>query len=418
MIGEALMKKKIVAIYFLLLVVLPVFSTLVVSRSHATPELPKISVIPKDNIFSTEPTASNYKAVGDSFIVNVTAVDWPDPGLYALSFELHYDNTILEAESISPNATFPYGPPSHFMIPTVGGLYVVFEATGIWHEEGYAGLALTMTGDEPGHTGSGTIAQIRFKIIDEPAGVAPLTCSLELKEVTLSDPEPKKIPPETYDTEDGYYKYSPPAPPMPWLKVEPEVVTAVNLGDEVTVNVTIKEILDSLKIVSVGFKLRYNTTLLEVKNVTEGDLLKQFGSTNFTTEVEFDYISVNVTLMITGPPFPSGSGALATVTFNATYIPETITTTDLELDDAKLSDVDGNALDYDRLESGTYQVPLLYKPEDLNNDGIVNVEDIAEWGKAFGSYPGHSRWYSRADLDDDGEITIIDAIIICKKFST
>jgi hypothetical protein len=405
----------------LLLSFAPIFTT------SASPEKPKISVIPKDNIFSTDPTAPNYKAVGNTFVVNVTAVDWPEPGVFALSFKLYYDNSILEAVSISPNADAPMGPPDHFMKPglhwppgtwTKGGLYVVAEGTGIWHADGYAALALTLTGTEPGHVGTGTIAQITFNITKEPVGVAPLTCNLELEEVTLSDPTPEKIPPETYDIENGYYKYSPPAPPLPWLKVEPEIVTAANLGDEVTVNVTTKAIVDALRIVSIEFKLRYNTTLLEVINVTEGDLLKKFGSTNFTTEVEYDYVLVNVTLMIIGPPFPSGSGTLATIKFNATYIPETITTSSLELDDVKLSDVDGNAVEYDHLESGAYQVPLLFKPEDLNQDGIVDVGDIAVWGKAFGSHPGHPRWDSRADLDHDGEITIIDAIKICKKFGT
>jgi hypothetical protein len=93
-----------------------------------------------------------------------------------------------------------------------GGLYIVSEGTGIWQAEGYAALALTLTGDEPGHVGTGTIAQVTFKITKEPTAIAPLTCNLELKEVTLSDPIPALIPPETYDIEDGFYKYSPPTP--------------------------------------------------------------------------------------------------------------------------------------------------------------------------------------------------------------
>jgi hypothetical protein len=420
------MKKKIFAFFVILLITL-ISGTQPVFNSYATPQRPKISVIPKDNMFSTDPTAPNYKAVGDTFVVNVTALGWTEPGVFALSFKLYYDNSILEALSIFPNADEPTQPADHFMKPglhwppgtyTKGGLYIVAEGTGVWQADGYAALALTLTGTEPGHVGNGTIAQITFNITKEPVGVAPLTCNLELKDVTLSDPTPEKIPAETYDIENGYYKYSPPAPSLPWLKIEPEIVTAANLGDEVTVNVTAREIVDALRIVSIEFKLHYNTTLLEVINVMEGDLLKKFGSTNFTTKVENDYVLVNVTLMITGPPFPSGSGTLATIKFNATYIPETITTSSLELDDVKLSDVDGNAVEYDHLESGTYQVPLLFKPEDLNQDGKVDVGDIAVWGKAFGSHPGHPRWDSRADLDHDGEITILDAIRICKKFGT
>jgi parallel beta-helix repeat protein len=53
---------------------------------------------------------------------------------------------------------------------------------------------------------------------------------------------------------------------------------------------------------------------------------------------------------------------------------------------------------------------------DLNNDGVVNILDISIFGKAYGSYPGHSRWNPTADLDGNGVINILDGVIIAKNF--
>ena len=164
------------------------FIVIFVSNFLAIPvqaQRPKIFVDPPTQVID----------VDDTFTVTVNISDITD--LFALTFRVYYDNTLLEGLSISPNATFPYGPPSHFMIPSVGGLYVVFEATGIWQEDGYVALGLTMTGDHPGNNGTGMLAYIRFR------GKAQGLSILNLTEVTLSDSIPKKIPAETYDVVSG-----------------------------------------------------------------------------------------------------------------------------------------------------------------------------------------------------------------------
>ena len=53
---------------------------------------------------------------------------------------------------------------------------------------------------------------------------------------------------------------------------------------------------------------------------------------------------------------------------------------------------------------------------DLNNDGIVNIEDIAIIAKAFGSHPGHPRWNETADINSNGIINIIDLATVAKEF--
>jgi len=53
---------------------------------------------------------------------------------------------------------------------------------------------------------------------------------------------------------------------------------------------------------------------------------------------------------------------------------------------------------------------------DLNIDGKVNIIDVAITAKAFGSYPGHTRWNPIADLNKDGIIDITDISIVAKQF--
>jgi len=57
---------------------------------------------------------------------------------------------------------------------------------------------------------------------------------------------------------------------------------------------------------------------------------------------------------------------------------------------------------------------LLYG--DINNDGIVNIEDVHIVAKAFGSYLGHPRWNPDADLDDNKIIDIRDLYKVARNF--
>jgi len=74
---------------------------------------------------------------------------------------------------------------------------------------------------------------------------------------------------------------------------------------------------------------------------------------------------------------------------------------------------------YNPAYPGNYFYPLwkqsvLYG--DINNDGTVNIEDIAIIAKAFASYPGHPRWNRMADVDKNYIINIIDIARVAKEF--
>jgi len=53
---------------------------------------------------------------------------------------------------------------------------------------------------------------------------------------------------------------------------------------------------------------------------------------------------------------------------------------------------------------------------DLDNDGKIDIQDLYEAALAFGSYPGHSRWNSNADLNNDNGVGIMDIALIAKNF--
>jgi hypothetical protein len=53
---------------------------------------------------------------------------------------------------------------------------------------------------------------------------------------------------------------------------------------------------------------------------------------------------------------------------------------------------------------------------DLNSDDKVDMKDIAVLAKAFGSFPGHSRWCPIADINGDNKIDIFDIAITCRNF--
>jgi len=382
--------KKIVIIGFILVIA---FSFTNILEAFSTPATPKIYVEPARNVFRTETTS-----VGATFTINISTSGWADLGLYSYEFKLYYDPSLLNATK----AAYPAG---HFLdVEDKFMVQPIFD-----YEEGTILFAGTRTGEVPGLTGGGIFATATFQIMKAPPPA--LSCPLELKDISFLDPRGPPVGEVTeYEVGQGYYEFSAPKPPV-YLKVEPATASASELGDEVTLSVTINEMQSALKLANVTFKLQYNTTLLSTKPewITSGGTYVYFNAT-----IEADYVKVEVQ-MVTGTPFPEGKATLANMKFNATYIPPTLTTSPLNLSDVVLKDIDGNTIEYDRLETGQYKVPVTVNA-DLDGNGIVNIEDIYIFAISFGSYPGHTRWDPRADMDGDGRITVIDAVLIATHF--
>jgi hypothetical protein len=93
------------------------------------------------------------------------------------------------------------------------------------------------------------------------------------------------------------------------------------------------------------------------------------------------------------------------------------------------------AIDTSIVSEGTYEIVVTvekegYEPSqtsrtltvitplttDLNNDGGVDIVDVAIAASAFGTEPGDSRWREEADMDGDDEINILDLAKIAMDF--
>ena len=61
-------------------------------------------------------------------------------------------------------------------------------------------------------------------------------------------------------------------------------------------------------------------------------------------------------------------------------------------------------------------IEVLPQREDLNEDGKVDILDLAMLCKAYGSYPGHPRWNPKADIIPDGMINVLDVVKIARTF--
>ena len=62
-------------------------------------------------------------------------------------------------------------------------------------------------------------------------------------------------------------------------------------------------------------------------------------------------------------------------------------------------------------------VKILPHIADLNEDGKVDILDLAIFGKAYGSIPGSDRWNPRADIDGNNVINIIDGAAIARSYN-
>jgi len=55
-------------------------------------------------------------------------------------------------------------------------------------------------------------------------------------------------------------------------------------------------------------------------------------------------------------------------------------------------------------------------PGDLDTDMWITIADVSAVAVAFGSYPGHPKWFPNGDFDDDDFITIADVSFVAGHF--
>lgn len=148
---------------------------------------------------------------------------------------------------------------------------------------------------------------------------------------TVADAVPGETETEDNTLTDGIVEVKPLPEDIPRLEVDPSRVETT-AGETYTVDVWIKNLDESWNLQGWEFKLWYNTTLLDVTDVTQGPFLSQFGDTHFAEkygDVDWPPPPGNWTyedsgcilagcVLLPGGETPSGEGILANVTFTAT----------------------------------------------------------------------------------------------------
>jgi len=390
-----------------------------VLASFLLPILPAISVAQgSGTLVKVEPekvTMGPDPAVGQEFTVDITLYDVAD--LYGWEAKLFWNNTLLnctaEEYPILPEGLNWESPNSLLLGP---GIEQDYNAT---HGRWYHGLsALPMASPFPeSFTGTIKLVTLTFKVIYQP----PLngSCALDLFDTKLSDYDAVAI---DHEDVDGFYEIlSPPAPPTlePKLEIKPESVNTF-IDNVFDIDVTISNVETTVKLVGVEFKLRYNTTMLNVINATEGPFMKDSTWALNGTElqgpfIEEDYVILGILMLPHADgeytAFPEGGGTLATITFNATAVGNCA----LELIETKLSNPTPESIDH-TVADGFVTVSQVTVSPDVNGDGVVNALDTRLAGQSLGSYPGHPRWNPVADLNLDNLIDIFDLVLISKNF--
>jgi hypothetical protein len=209
----------------------------------------------------------------------------------------------------------------------------------------------------------------------------------------------------------------------------------VKVGEVFTIDIKVENVTG---LQGVDFCLKYDSVLLNASKVEEGSFMKSFGPTFLVKQaIEKDYQMyrgrVWFVAVIMGNGSATGSGTIATVTFNATGAGEG------ELDLFSISPYNSDQIKL--VTCGPVPIPhavsdghvvvssdpadppadpprdlLVALSSDLNGDGVVNIVDMSIVGRAYGKSEGESGYVQKADLDQNGVLDIRDLTRIAVDF--
>jgi len=147
----------------------------------------------------------------------------------------------------------------------------------------------------------------------------------------------------------------------------------VSQGFPMNINVTVQN--QGTKVESFNLTICYNETIIETKNLT-------LGSGN-SLNVTFTWNTTNVV---------RGKYVISA------YVEIIPNENDL----------------WDNLKVDDYVIVTI--PGDVNGDKIVNIHDLAELGKAYGTTLSKPRWDAEADIDNNGVVDILDLTIVNENY--
>ena len=341
----------------LLILALMVSTYSVEIASSETTEQPTIYISPSAY------TATN---IGENFNITVNIKNvTEDIKFIGVEWKLRFNTTILEVLNVA-EGNFLKSEAEKAAAETGEDYGTYFHA--VWEEDYVLSFTLYYRYPWPPeifpgrYEHGGILATITFNATYRPTEAEPdASCILNITDILLLDVNGVEIPCES---ENGYYEATPLS--FPTLSVKPYPYVATHEGEVFVVKVNIEELDRDWRLIGADFKLKFNSTLLDVLNVTEGDFLKGFAQkagtdTWFQAYIEEDHGRIGILILPlsngTWPSnvFPEGEGTLATIIFQSTYKPPETEPAfcSLELADVILLDVHGEEIDH-YLKHGYY----------------------------------------------------------------
>ena len=260
-------------------------------------------------------------------------------------------------------------------------------------------------------TAAGSLTWIEFEIIQAPPTGGALSSELRLDVIGLfnSFAMDKDFNPITLTYGKATYTYSAPwtPPPAADLSVNPRSISNRSLTPSNNFQVSVN-IEHATGVAFFNFKLNFNSSIIKAQQVIFGGFFPPPITPTIEVNNVTGYVRVSATL---DPSAPSrnGSGTLATIEFHV----EGNGSTTLSLTDVQIKDKQSRVLPVNVYDGFFTNTALL---GDLNNDGKVDISDVAMASAAFGSFPGHPRWNPAADIDKDGFVNIFDIALVCQNF--
>jgi hypothetical protein len=362
-----------------------------------------------------------------TFFVNVTISDVNC--MTAWSIGIIYDNTTLEFLRA-------WRPSDHVFRPVEDMGYIpppllpIVEDVDATHRMVLWGYSLTM-GPSWCFNGTGTLCQIQFNMIKPPNKLYPLVTAVWSFDPAATTVGFSPSGSETPTLNSAYLKLTWLTQAWPEFYAEPSEYKAYVEGEDVTVEIWVRNVDPGWETIDFQFSLSYNASMLELTSLENGTWLDTFtsnGESVVYTVLErsgpYDTGWLRGYAFITPgveneywPPYPSGEGMLFRFHFRA--VSETIFPTEdwtwLEINETVTTDIFGMNVTTGPPGSCHYRAPIKGLG-DLDYDGTVDMGDVMIALDAFGSSPTNPRWNPPADLDGNGRVDMSDIMIILMNF--
>ncbi len=200
------------------------------------------------------------------------------------------------------------------------------------------------------------------------------------------------------------------------ISVEPEKTYVGSVLKNFTINI---DITDAQETWAWQFKLNWNPSILNITDITEGTFLSQgiydtslaYGEAIIINYAE-GWVLVGNTLLEEPASYPSGDGTLATINFTILNTVPDLGNSILHLDETILILDDGETEYSHTTEDGDFVLCF----GDVNRNGKVDIFDMFDLSKAYGSDPSKPNWNSDADLNNDGIVDAIDLSELSKNY--